>query len=41
MYATKHNPHEPSDDLQEAGTIDKLAFIRLCGSPPGKKSNKK
>ena len=41
LYAIKHNPKEPSDDLLETGTIDKLTFIRLCGPPPGMKNNRK
>ena len=31
---------QPNNDLQETGTIDKLTFVRLCGPPPGMKSNK-
>ena len=40
LYAIKHNPSEPNNDLQATGTIDKLTFVRLCGPPPGMKSNK-
>ena len=41
LYSIKHNPNEPSNDLQETGTIDKLTFVRLCGPPPGMKSNRR
>ena len=41
LYNIKHNPSEPTDDLSETGTIDKLTFIKLCGPPPGRKDNKK
>ena len=27
LYAIKHNPSEPNNDLQETGTIDKLTFV--------------
>ena len=37
----KHNPLEPSDDLTDTGTIDKLTFVRLCDPPPGMKQNRK
>ena len=36
----KRNVYETSDIL-ETGTVDKLAFIKLNGPPPGLKSNKK
>ena len=41
FYSIKHNPGEPSDDLLEPGTVDKLSYIRLCGPPPGMISNKR
>ena len=41
LYAIKHNPLEPSDDLTDAGTIDKFTFVRLCGPPPGMRQNRK
>ena len=40
-YGIKHNSKQPDDDLQQTGTVDKLTYIRLCGPPSGKSSNRR
>ena len=40
LYSLKHNPKEYQDDVAETGTVDKMTFIKLNGSPPGMMNNR-
>ena len=40
LNKNKPNTQDAVDNLVDTGTIDKLTFIRLNGSPPGLKNNR-
>ena len=40
-FTIKHSTTEPINDLKETGTVDKLTYIKLCGPPPGRTSNRR
>ena len=40
LFSNKHSPKEPINDVTNTGTIDKLAFLKLNGPPPGMLKNR-
>ena len=40
ICSLKHHPGEANDDISQTGTIDKLTFIKLNGTPPGMLNNR-